>query len=223
MAIRQDLIMKMIEQLAETFQRIFAGDSHQDPERQLIELEGALAKIFRTRRELLFMQPMQMIEEFDGRLNAEVGRAFVEHARLNEKLGRPELADRSWELAIEALRRGVGVDLQTSSENSNDVLRGMMRGEVGGRFLTPSEMADLWRDIFETESAAQRFDLAEDALFHAIDLADDPTDHVLRGIRHYRSLRQFSEEKLDEAGLPIDEVEATLDELERLAESRDRT
>lgn len=215
MAIRQDLIMKMIEQLAETFQRIFAGDSHEDPEREIIELEAALAEVFRTRRELLFMKPMQMIEEFDGRLNAEVGRVFVEHARLHQELGRPEQADRSWHLAIEALRRGVGVDLHTSDENANDVLREILRSEIGPRFLDTKEMVDLWREIFETAAAAQRFDRAEDALFHAIDLADDPTDHIRRGIRHYKTLRQFSEELLEDAGLPIDEVEETLAELEK--------
>jgi hypothetical protein len=213
MAIRQDLIMRMIEQLAETFQRIFAGDSTDEPERQIVDLETALAEVFRTRRELLFMQPMQMIEEFDGRLNAEVGRGFVQHARLHEELGNPEKAHRSWHLAVEALSRGVGVDLQTTDENANDVLRELLRGDVGSRFLTRDEMAELWREIFETESAAQRFDLAEDALFHAIDLSDDPDDHISRGIRHYQTLRQFSEEQLDEAGLPLDEVAETLDEL----------
>jgi hypothetical protein len=217
MAIRQDLIMKMIEQLAETFQRIFAGDSHEDPERALIEIETALAEVFRTRRELLFMKPMQMIEEFDGRLNAEVGRVFVEHARLHAERGRRHQADRSYELGIEALRRGVGVDLQTCDQNANDVLRELMRGDVGPRFLSTEEMADLWREVFETEAAAQRLDLAEDALFHAIDLADNPDDHIARGIRHYKTLRQFSDEQLERAGLPRDEVDDTLAELETMA------
>ncbi|MGM0554813.1 MAG: DUF6483 family protein [Myxococcota bacterium] len=217
MAIRQDLIMKMIEQLAETFQRIFAGDSHEDPERAIIELETALAEVFRTRRELLFMKPMQMIEEFDGRLNAEVGHVFVEHARLSQELGRHQHARRSYRLAIEALRRGVGVDLQTSEKNANDVLRQLLRGDVGPRFLSTEEMADLWREIFETEAAAQRFDLAEDALFHAIDLAADPQDHIARGIRHYQTLKEFDEQQLEDAGLPIAEVDATLAELESLS------
>ena len=213
MAIRQDLILKMIEQLAETFQRIFAGDKDSEPERAIFELEGALAKVFRTRRELLFMRPMEMIEEFDGRLNAEVGRLFVEHARLSEELGRGQDVKRSYHLAIEALRRGVGVDLQTTDENSNDVLRELLRSQVGPAYLDRSEMCDLWRDIFETEAAAQRFDLAEDALFHAIDLAEDPADHVARGIRHYDTLQQFSNEQLRACGLPADEVRATLAEL----------
>lgn len=213
MAIRQDMILKMIQQLAETFQRIFAADSARDPERAVIDLEGALAQVFRTRRELLFMQPMQMIREFDGRLNAEIGRVFVEHARLNEQLGRQDEAHRSYHLAIEALRRGVGVDLQTSDQNANDVLRELLRGPIALRFLSAEEIADLWREIFETEAAAQRLDQAEDALFHAIDLADNPHEHILRGVRHYRTLRQFSDEQLEDFGLPRDEVDATLEEL----------
>lgn len=213
MAIRQDFILRMIEQLAEAFGRIFAGDTVDDEQRALFEIEGALAKTFRTRRELLFMHPEDNIEEFDPRLSAEVGRMFLEHARLSDSQGRPSASDRSFELGIQCLRNAIGEELSHSDMTSTDLMRELLRSERITTVLGADDMAETWRDIFEEEARLQHYPAAEDALFHAIDLAPNPTDHVRRGIRFFENLLKLPDEVLDESDLPRVEVEEALEEL----------
>ncbi|QDG50937.1 hypothetical protein FIV42_09385 [Persicimonas caeni] len=213
MAIRQDFILRMIEQLAEAFGRIFAGDKVDDEQKALFEIEGALAKTFRTRRELLFMNPEDNIEEFDPRLSAEVGRMFLEHARLSASQGQSSASERSYALGIKCLRNAIGEDLSHSDQTSTDLMRELLRSQRITTVLSADDMAETWRDIFEEEARLQHYPAAEDALFHAIDLADDPADHVRRGIRFFENLLKLPDEVLDEADLPRVEVEEALDEL----------
>jgi hypothetical protein len=213
MAIRQDFILRMIEQLAAAFGRIFAGDRVEDESRAIYELEGVLADVFRTRRELLFMSPEDNIEQFDSRLAAEVGRMLLEHSRLSTSQGRPEAAQRSFELAIQCLRGGIGEELSHTDKTSTDLMRELLRADKTATVLDAEQMSETWRDIFELEARRQHYAQAEDALFHAIDLADDPTDHVKRGIRFYETLLKLSDEMLEEGDLPRVEVEEALQEL----------
>jgi hypothetical protein len=172
-----------------------------------------LADVFRTRRELLFMRPEEMIEQFDSRLAAEVGRMFIEHARLSKSQGLADASDRSFGLAIMCLRGGLGEALSHTDKTSTDLMRELLRADRIATVLDAEEMAETWRDIFELEGRHQRYAQAEDALFHAIDLADDPTDHVKRGIRFYQTLLKLPDEVLEEGDLPRVEVEEALDEL----------
>ncbi|MFP4597275.1 MAG: DUF6483 family protein [Persicimonas sp.] len=213
MAIRQSFILGMINKLSDTFGRIFVGGSVEDEESTLYEIEGALAEVFRTRRELLFLQPEQMIEEFDPRLLAEIGRLFLKHSELSASQGLPQDAQRSFALAVQCLRDGLGEPLSHTEGDSNDLMRELLRSDKTLSVMTPAEMADTWRDIFEIEARRQNYALAENALFHAIDLADAPEDHVRRGMRFYEVLLKLLDEVLEEGGLGRDEAEMALAEL----------
>jgi hypothetical protein len=220
MGIRQDFLLRMMKQLADSYAGLFCGPEGEpkaeveDKERALFEVEGVLAEVFRTRRELLFVRPEEMIEDFDPRLAAQVGRFFLRYSELAEAQGHAQPAERAYELAILCLRGGLGCELSHNDEGSNGLMRQELRSERITRVLDSEEMAEIWRKIFEIESRLQRYDHAEDAIFAAIALAKDPTDHVQRGMRFYRALLKLPDEVLEEADLPREEVEEALEELE---------
>jgi hypothetical protein len=111
------------------------------------------------------------------------------------------------------LRDSIGEELSHSDKTSTDLMRELLRDDRITTVLDADEMAETWRDIFEHEARHQRYAPAEDALFHAIDLADDPTDHVRRGTRFYETLLKLPDEVLDEGDLPRVEVQEALQEL----------
>lgn len=220
MGIRQDFLLRMMKQLADSYADLFAGPDGEplteikDPAGTLFALEGVLAEVFHTRRELIFVRPEEMIEEFDPRLAAEVGRLFLRYCELNEQLGHMQPAERAYQLAVRCLRGGLGCELSHTEEGSNGLMRALLRTERITQVLSAEEMAEVWRKIFEIESRLQRYDLAEDAIFAAIALATDPADHIQRGMRFYQALLKLPDEMLDEVDMPRDEVEETLQELQ---------
>lgn len=227
MGIRQDFLLRMMKQLADSYADLFAGPDGEllteiaDPAGTLFALEGVLAEVFRTRRELIFVRPEEMIEEFDPRLSAEVGRLFLRYSELSDQLGHAQPAERAYQLAVTCLRGGLGCELSHYEEGSNGLMRELLRTERVTQALGAEEMAETWRKIFEIESRLQRYDFAEDAIFAAIALAADPTDHIQRGMRFYQALLKLPDEMLDEVDMPRDEIEETLQELqEKLEELR---
>lgn len=215
MAIQQNAILQMVEILADAFEENIAADID-DEDRALFAIEEALAEVFRTRRELLFMRPEEMIEEFDPRLAAEVGRLFYEHSRISQSQGHDQAGAHSYALAVQALRMSVGQSLSRSQEDATDLMRRILRSERILSVLGAEQMAETWRDIFEHEARSQHHALAEDALFHAIDLSDQPTDHIRRGLRYYDKLLELPDEVLQEGGLTRTEAQNARQELQRL-------
>lgn len=220
MGIRQDFLIRMMKQLADSYAGIFVGPEGKeiidvdDKAGALFEVEGVLAEVFRTRRELLFVRPEEMIEDFDPRLAAEVGRLFLRYSELAESQGHAQPAERSYELGVICLRDGLGCELSNTEEGANGLMREVLRTRKIATVLDSEARAEVWRRIFEIESRLQCYDLAEDAIFEAVNLADDPTDHAQRGIRFYKSLLKLPDEVLDEVDLPRDEVEEAIVELE---------
>ncbi len=214
MGIRQDFLLRMLEELADAFERIFKDNEQvDDEERALFEIEGLLAEVFRTRRELLFMRPEEFIEDFDPRLAAEVGRLFLKHSELSAAQGDEHAAQRSFALAIQCMRGGLGQELSHYDGGSNELMRELLRSRQTTTVMSAEEMADTWRNIFEIEARRQHYPEAEDALFSAIDMADDPSDHVARGIRFFEALQKLPDELLEERGFPRRDVDEALEDL----------
>lgn len=214
MGIRQDFLIRMLEELADAFERIFKDSGNvEDKDRALFEIEGILAEVFRTRRELLFMRPEEMIEDFDPRLAAEVGRLFLKHSELCEAKGQEHAAQRSFELGIKCLRGGLGQEISHADGGSNELMREMLRSRKTATVMSADEMADTWRNIFEIEARRQHYPEAEDALFCAVDMASDPSDHVARGVRFFEALQKLPDELLEERGFPRQDVDEALEDL----------
>lgn len=218
MPIRQDLILRMIEKLGEAFQRITQGSAEDEPERAIFEIEQALAETFRTRRELLFLQPPTDLDDEDPRLLAHVGRLYTLHADLAAELGRPTVdealgrAATSYEQALVLRADSVeGFDLGES------VLAFVRRPDVA-RLIGRARLAAMWRDLFEYERRNQRYARAEDALFSALGLAEgaERDELVRRGLRFYDALDQMPDDQIAAGGLTRAEVDEAREELQGL-------
>jgi len=218
MAVRRDSIMQMVQQLAETFEEVAAGDPA-DPGKTLGRIDRALADAFRTRPETLHLQIDHGIEEIDERLAAEVGRLLVVRADVAEAVDEADLAGRSRTFAFRALLSGATVsfhapDGEQLDETPLDQLRTLLRDPAVARELPAARMAEAWETIFEIERDRQHFPAAEDALFHAVELTPDPGDVLRAGIRFYERLLDLPDEVLERRDLPRQEVREGLRDLE---------
>jgi hypothetical protein len=98
-----------------------------------------------------------------------------------------------------------------------NLLADILRQQRIARALSPLEVAEAWRVLFEVEAERENFANAEDALFHAIELADDPEALIRRGLDFYEDLTSRSDHRLRRGGLDADEVDRARWELvERL-------
>lgn len=215
MGIKQDVIMQMVEKMADTFQEVEAAGM-EDPREGLQSIDEALTEAFRARPETLHMQLRDGLDEVDGRIAAEAGRLLVLRNRLAEQLKNAGLAEKSLHFAFRGLLEGARMPLQGQDLIAADVLADLLRQERTARVIPPDDMARAWRTLFEIEADRQRFPTAEDYLFHAIDLSEDPTPIIRKGLRFFEKVEQLPDDILERRGLPRDEVEAAIDELREL-------
>lgn len=90
------------------------------------------------------------------------------------------------------------------------------------RIMNRREVGETWRVLFELHADSNRWDHAEDALFHALELLDDPEFLIRRGLDYYARLDELGEDRLRRGGLSADEVDrARWELLERLDASDD--
>lgn len=210
--------MQLVEKMAETTEEITAAGT-QNPSKSLQQIENALAEAFRARPETLQLQIDHHIDDLDERLSAEVGRLMVLRTDVAAKLDDSNLSERSRRFAYRSLLEGAevsfygaqGTDLEQTPVG---MLRDLLREEETADVLSREEMAEAWRAIFEIERERQHFPKAEDALFHAVDLAADPSDVIRAGLRFYERLSKLPDELLERRGLPREEVESGRAELE---------
>lgn len=217
-SIQHDYIMRLVENLADTFEEVTEAGAL-DPQSSLQQIDGALAEAFRARPETLHLQIDHGIDEIDDRVAAEVGRLLVVRTDVADRLDRSELSRRSRRYALRSLLQGVEVSFHGAEDGSADqtpvgMLRSLLREDASGEVLGREELAEAWRVVFEVERDRQHFPRAEDALFHAIDLTADPGDVLRAGIHFYERLLDLPDDVLERRGLPREEVRAGLVELE---------
>ncbi len=218
MVIRADSIMQMVRKLAGTYQELVA-EGHPDKRANLEQLDRALGDAFRARPETLHMQVDNAIGDIDERIAAEAGRLFVVRTRLADELGHADLSEKSLEFALRSLLEGARTsfhDVDGDGEAQKtplDLLRELLRTDRAAEVMAPDEIAEAWRAAFRIEADRQHFPEAEDALFHALELADAPTDLLDEGLEWYERLRQLPDDVLERRGLPRPEVDSAIDEL----------
>ena len=215
MAIRRDSIMQMVRKIAQTYEEIVA-EGQPDKRATLEQIDQALAEAFRSRPETLHLQVDHGIDDIDERLAAEVGRMFVLRANVAEELGNAELSETSFEFAVRSLLEAAELSFHGAVDDDEtplDLLRDLVRSDEAAEVMTPDEIAEIWRIAFRIEADRQHFTDAEDALFHALDLADAPDPIVREGIDFYERLLELPDEVLERRDLPREEVESALDEL----------
>jgi hypothetical protein len=215
MVIRADSILQMVRKIAETYQEL-VSEGAPDKRATLEQIDQALGDAFRARPETLHMEVDQRIENLDDRLAAEVGRLFVVRAEVAEKLGHADLSDKSLELALRGLLEGAQSSFHGGDDEDEtpiDLLRDLVRSDQAAEVMSADELAEVWAVAFRIEADRQHFPEAENALFHALEVADEPDALADEGLEWLDRLLELPDEVLEERGLPRDEVQAAIEEL----------
>lgn len=223
MLIQNEHLEKALNDLESAYATV-PGDEHEyeDDEIALSIIERSLADALRTEPDLLALLTPADIEGLDARLKAHVGRVMAVRSLLLYRLDQQDLAAHSTRLASEAFRQTLSYQFDDEDRYVAHHLHQLLRHDVAALALRREEVADCYEHLFEYYADAELFDRAEDMLFHAIELRDDPVDLLRRGLQFYDRLRDCNTRYLQKRGLPRPEVNESrrelLGELQRLTE-----
>ncbi|MEZ4459071.1 MAG: DUF6483 family protein [bacterium] len=210
--IRNDYLMRAIQQLSQAFGQLIAGKDAESPTDSLDIIEAHIADALNTRREFLFSQDIATVGEFDPRLAAELGRMFALHARVALKTGRADLAPLSTAWAFRCLIRALGQIDTPSALLAEAELTSMLRHDVteihGAQFALPAYVA-----LFDFARRTKRVSRAEDSLFAAISLGA-PSEIVNTGRQFFAGLLDLDDGELAQYQTSRDEIRELLDELD---------
>lgn len=195
------------------------GDEHEYEDHGLaLEIvERVLADALRTKPDLLPLVDPTDIESLDAELKAQVGRILAVRSLLLYELEQLEFAARSTRLAVQALRDTMDHRFADEDRYAANHLHQLLLRDVASTALGANEAADCFQALFEYYAHRRVYDRAEDMLFFALDLIDDPRSLLKTGIAFYDDLGELETHQLQRHGLPRHEVnEARRELVERL-------
>ncbi len=215
MIIQNKHLEKALNDLESAYESV-PGDEHEheDDHIALSIVERTLADVLRTKRDLLPLLNATDIEPLDHRLKARVGRLFAVRAVLLHRLQQDDLAAHSTRLACQAFRETLSFHFDDEDRYVANHLHQLMMRDVAALGLRRDEIADSYELLFDYYADHELLDRAEDMLFHAIELRDDPVELIERGIEFYDSLSQRRRRFLQKRGLPLAEVNESRQELQ---------
>lgn len=218
----QDYIKRMIEQFGEfllALKQLLTEDRRTEAREQL-----DLAY-----RELLGMEPQFVREAPDDYLILTTGLAQVGDMNKSVVLGDLLIADGDWH----ALAGDYDVAQTCYLKAANVLLEALLRQPFGvakddiarvDALVEKLEHFDVpfttRERLFRYHERIHRFADAEDDLYHLLEAAPDDASLIEAGIAFYERLLRFKDHELLLGGLPRDEVEAGLAELEARLDPR---
>ena len=210
MVMQRDVLMRMIQRVADAFLRIVAGKALQDPQQALLEIEDLVADAMGTHPTFVMGQGDAAVEMLQPALAAQIGRLLLLHGEGAESIDRDPTRGRSMGLrALELALERPGPDF---SALARDVLREHL-DVLTRTFPAPRLAADC---MAAHRVSVERGDWAdaEDWLFWALDLEATPA-RVDEGRAYFARLADVSDEELEAGGLRRAEIEESLEELEQ--------
>ena len=191
------------------------GDDHdhEDHALALAIVDRALADALRTSPDLLVLMDPTDIEPLDPRLKAKAGRILFVRAQLLYELEQDDFAAHSARLACQAFRETLSFHFEDEDRYVANHLHQLMQRDVTEVAFRPDEVADSYEQLFDYYAGRELLDRAEDMLFHAIALRDDPIPLLRRGLAFYDDLQTRDTRYLQKKGLPRYEVNQARREL----------
>ena len=206
--LRQDYILRMIQQLAQAVARLTARAKTEDPAVVRGELDEALKDLTGLDFDVLDSLPLAavlQVLEADNDPNPARILAIAECSFIRARLA--DAADQN-ETALRARVMALTLYLETFTLFRHEALaEAENRAE---RLLTDLETVDLPRDtilrLFRYRSATGRFAEAENALFELVERGLANSAVVAEGQEFYRRLLDLEDAQLEAGKLPRDEV-----------------
>ena len=217
MIIQNEHLEKALNDLESAYESV-PGDEHEheDDAIALSIIERRLADALRTKPELLPLLDATDIQPLDPRLKALAGRIFSVRAILLYRLEQPDLAAHSARMATLAFRDTLDFEYGDEDRYAANHLHQLMMRPVAAAAFADDEIADSYEQLFEYYAEAGLVDRAEDMLFHALKLRDDPGPLLERGLAFYEGLQQRTTRYLQKRGLPRPEVNESKREIESM-------
>lgn len=208
MPIRDDLILRMLDQVGAVIARVLTGGAAADLVEAERELAAAYVELTGSGRELvgrLSSEQLLAILGAPAGFNRERGYVLARLLQADARLGKAEggaegVLDgrrlKALDLYLEAARAGLDEeDLEERIEGLLAALSGLALPE-----------ASHWR-VFEHVVACGRFAEGEDMLFNGLERFGAGEALVARGRAFYRDLEGRPDAELEEGSLPRDEVD----------------
>jgi len=205
---QNDYFRRLLEEIEETAEERSAEQRRGDEADSVENVDVALAEHHRPNPERLRLTlDVPMLEA--ERLRDRLGELYVVRTDLCRRLQASGLDDD----IVLSLMRNVLVGTERMIRQNREpsapakLLAEILRQERIARTLTPNQVAEAWRVLFELEAEREHYALAEDYLFHAVRLADEPESLIHRGLDFYGRILEQSDERLAACGLPREEAE----------------
>lgn len=196
MSFRDDYFRRLLERLNPPVEeREAQGDADHVPD-TVDHIDRAVALKYRQRSDVLSLAP-----------NSSPSGPREEWLRLRTQLGRRLQASGLADDVVLFLLRSLLVGLEDldappgQRPSPATLLAGLLRQERVGRMIPEEAVAESWRVLFELRWERDDFANAENALFHALNLADQPESLLRRGLEFYDDLVDRSDDQLRRGGL----------------------
>ncbi len=218
MPFRKDYFRNILERIEETAEeRAEEGTGGRAPD-SIERIDHELVDYYRERPEALRTTLDEDILDPRNGFDA-IGDMFSLRTGLILELRESGLDDATVLFLARSLLVGVERVLEdrTRLPALPNLLADILRQERITHALSLSEVGEAWRILFEIEREREHFANAEDALFHALELAEAPEELIRRGLDFYNELMDYTDAQLHRGGLEREEVDRARWELvERL-------
>ena len=197
------------------------GENHryEDHSVALSIIERVLADALRTKPDLLILLDPTDLHDLDYSMKAHVGRVLFVRAQILFEMDHLDFAVSSARLSCQAFRETLAFHFDDEDRYVANHLHQLMTRDFAPRAFRNQEVADNYELLFDYYAEHHLFDRAEDMLFHALDLREDPRDLLQRGLAFYDELLEMKTRYLQTRGLPRHEVNAARRELQERLEA----
>lgn len=209
MSFQDDYFRRILEGVEETREQKAAHERAGQAPDTIDRIDARLAEYHRHEPgRLATTVAPQLIEEADA-LAGRLDELFVMRTSVVVELQKSPLSDDRVLFLARSLLVGTArmIDNRERPPSPTGLLARVLRQERVARLLSPREVAHAWQVVFEIEADRGRYDRAEDALFHAIELRDNPCGLIRDGIDFYKTLEDAPDDRLRAGGLSAREVD----------------
>lgn len=206
MPLKDDMILRSLEQLAEVVRALAGTASSQTLEEAEVTLTrayrqhtGSEATLFRQLPSEQLISVLSSAGALDKEKAYLIASMFDVDARLQQaKGGAPPVGLQLKALDLHLAAANADLDVEDNDEQIDKLL-----GELDG-YILPEKT--LWR-LFDYQVIRGEYAEAEDGLFGLLETLGATPEVLTRGEQFYAHLRKISDAKLEAGGLPRDEVE----------------
>ncbi len=220
MSFHDDYFRRLLEELTEPEEQLVEQRVRRDERDTLKNIDRKLADRHRFHPERLKSTLDESLLDGADPLPDNLDELFEIRTALCRRLERSGLDDEIVFFLIRSIFVGTLRYLQRGRRPPPpaQLAADLLRQERVAHTLERTELTDAWEALFELEADRDNFSYAEDYLFHAVRLADDPLPLVHRGLDFYDRLLALSDDALESGGLTREEADHARWELLEIAQ-----